>query len=188
MCSHGRCRCLAMCTCCADTSFALGDYSKHFGSLLDGKTAILEQVPLLVVGRYGRGIYNECRFGVFALFGNNVDILLEMQYSAFVDEAVCQLTGCTVISGNKLAFVEEISYKGAHSNAACSKKIDRFNILEFHYSKFIFYVLISFRCMHLRASVPHRQSHRLHSVCPFFLCSAPDLLSRSHCSLFPVPW
>ena len=65
-----------------------------------------------------------------------------------VHEFVGEWAWCPVISGNILAFAQEITYKSAHAYAASSKEIYRFYIFKFH--DFLFSCCVICSNMHLQ--------------------------------------
>ena len=131
--THGRSRSLAVCTCHAQSLVGAGQGTKNLRTLLDGESILAEVNQLLVLSRDGWCIDNQRISGILASLRDEIYILFVVDEHSFFLQLVSEIGRSLVVSGYNQLLAEEVSGDGAHTDAACTYKINCFNILDFHY-------------------------------------------------------
>ena len=103
-------------------------------ALLHLKAVVAKPGQFLVCGRYGRCVNHKARSLVLACVRNLVDILVVMDEHALFLQLLCQVRRRAVVTCYNRATMYEISCYCAHADAACTDKIDRLDIFQFHFN------------------------------------------------------
>ena len=121
---HGRGGCLSVCAGYAEALHRTGERAEHLRTLLYFEAIRAEPCQLFVVGRYGRCVDNERVRTVTAGFGNCLGIIGVVDEGSLFAELFGEGAGGAVVAAHGDAFRDEITFEGAHSDAAGSDEID----------------------------------------------------------------
>ena len=160
VCTHCRGRCLAVCSCYAESLMGACKCSEHLGAFFYSEASVAEEGEFLMFGRDCRCIYDKARLWVAASVWYFVNVFFVVYEHALALQLVCKCGRCLVIACYYKSFAYEITCNGTHANAACSYEIYGFYIFDFHLSCFIFQQVSELR----------RLLRRLSLACQVSLC------------------
>ena len=117
----------------AQTLVGACEDAQHLCALLYFESIVAEPCELLVGSRDGRCVDHETGSLVAAGMRNLIDVFLIVNNHSLLFQLLCEGRRRLVVSCHYHTAMDEVAGDGAHADAACTNKINSFNVFEFHY-------------------------------------------------------
>ena len=114
----------------ADGAAGRCDESEHLGTFHYLETGTAEMVQLRVIRRDGGGVDHECRLWIRETVGDEADVVVEMDGSAFVDEVPSEGRWGAVVASHADAARHKPTDQGAHPYAASADEVGGTNVCD----------------------------------------------------------